>query len=197
MDAAHYNIKLLEEFNFTNIILSLKTTDPVLAINTYQLAAKEINYPLHLGITEAGTKFIGTIKSSGALGAIINMGIGDTIRISLSDEPEEEIKVVKELLNTFNLYDKPTLISCPTCGRIEYDLIPVAQEMEKFLETINKKVTIAIMGCIVNGPGEAKHADIAISGGKDGGVLSIRGKVVAKLSQDELIPRLKEEILKW
>lgn len=197
VDEALRNIKLLEDLNFFEIILSLKTSSPLLAIQTYELASQEIKYPLHLGITESGTKFIGTIKSCSALGVLIQKGIGDTIRISLSDEPEEEVRVAKELLHTFNLYDKPTLISCPTCGRLEFDLIPVAKEIEKFLENINKKITVAIMGCIVNGPGEAKHADIALSGGKNNAILSIKGKFVAKLSQKEMISRLKNEILNF
>ncbi len=195
--AAKRHIGILEDMNFENIILSLKTSDPILAIEAYNLAAEEFNYPLHLGITESGTLNIGSIKSSAALGTLIYNGIGDTIRISLSEDPVAEVKVAKELLNTFNLYSKPTLVSCPTCGRLQYDLIPLAKEMEKFLETIQKPIVIAIMGCPVNGPGEAKYANIAICGGNDCGLLMIDGKIIETLPQEEIIPRLKEEIIKY
>jgi (E)-4-hydroxy-3-methylbut-2-enyl-diphosphate synthase len=197
VDAAMHHVKILEDMDFYDICISLKASNPMLAIESYEIASKTFDYPLHLGITEAGTKFIGAIKSSAALGVLINQGIGDTIRISLSDDPAEEIKVAKELLNTFGLYSKPTLVSCPTCGRIQYDMIPLAQEMETYLETIEKPVTVAIMGCPVNGPGEAKHSDIAICGGKDGGLLMIDGEIIEKIDEDQIVDRLKEEIDKY
>jgi (E)-4-hydroxy-3-methylbut-2-enyl-diphosphate synthase len=161
------------------------------------LAAREFIYPLHLGVTESGTIIGGTIASSIGIGTLLFNGIGSTIRVSLTAKPEEEIKVAKEILANFKLYKKPKLISCPTCGRIQYDMIPLATELEKFLDNINKDITVAIMGCVVNGPGEAKEANIAIAGGINEALLFVDGKKVKKVKQEQLLETLKELIIKY
>ncbi|MBP3707659.1 MAG: flavodoxin-dependent (E)-4-hydroxy-3-methylbut-2-enyl-diphosphate synthase [Clostridia bacterium] len=197
VESAKRHIEILERLGFYDICISLKASDLDLCIAAYEEASKTFEYPLHLGITEAGTAFCGTIKSSIGLGYLIRQGIGDTIRVSLSDDPVQEIKVAKEILKDCNLYDGiPTLISCPTCGRTQIDLIPIAKEMESFLQTIKSNITVAVMGCVVNGPGEARNADIGIAGGINEGVLFKKGEIVRKVSQEEMLKVLKEEILK-
>lgn len=197
VESARRHIEILEKLDFYDICISLKASDLDLCIAAYEEASKTFDYPLHLGITEAGTAFCGTIKSSIGLGYLIRQGIGDTVRVSLSDDPVEEIKVAKEILKDCNLYDGiPTLISCPTCGRTQIDLIPIAKEMESFLQTIKSNITVAVMGCVVNGPGEARNADIGIAGGINEGVLFKKGEIIRKVSQDEMLSVLKEEILK-
>ena len=158
------------------------------------MASEEFNYPLHLGITEAGTLFGGTIKSSIGLGILLYEGIGDTIRVSLSADPIEEIKVAKELLSALGLYIKPKIISCPTCGRIQYDMFSLVNKVEAYLETIDSNITVAVMGCAVNGPGEAKAADIGIAGGKKEGLIFVGGKVKRKVSEDLMYDELIKEI---
>jgi (E)-4-hydroxy-3-methylbut-2-enyl-diphosphate synthase len=190
-------VSILEELDFHDIVISLKSTDMLDTIDAYRIASNTFNYPLHLGITEAGTEFGGTIRSSIGLGILISEGIGSTIRVSLTASPVKEIKVAKEILQNFNLYKKPRLISCPTCGRIEYDMIPIAIEIEAFLETIHKDIKVAIMGCAVNGPGEAKDANIAIAGGKAEALLYIDGKKVKKVKQIDLVETLKNAILEY
>lgn len=166
VESAKKHIEILEKLNFYNYAISLKASNLDLCIQAYEEAAKEFDCPLHLGITEAGTEFSGTVKSSIGLGILLREGIGDTIRISLSDDPIKEIKVAKEILKDCNLYHKsPTLVACPTCGRTQIDLIPIAQEIEEFLQTLDSDITVAVMGCAVNGPGEAREADIGIAGG--------------------------------
>jgi (E)-4-hydroxy-3-methylbut-2-enyl-diphosphate synthase len=192
--SAKYHVELLEKFNFTNIIISLKSSNVQDTIKANLLAAEVFPYPLHLGVTESGTTFGGTIASSIGLGTMLYHGIGSTIRVSLTANPVDEIKVAKEILANFKLYKKPKLISCPTCGRIQYDMIPVVTEIEKFLESINKDITIAIMGCVVNGPGEAKEANIAVAGGLNEALLFIDGVKVRKVPQQDLIETLKEII---
>ena len=197
VESAKRHVKILEDLDFYDIAISLKASNLDLCIESYEEAAKEFNYPLHLGITEAGTAFSGTIKSSIGLGILLREGIGDTIRVSLSDNPIEEIKVVKEILKDCNLYNNvPTLVSCPTCGRTQIDLIPMAKEVEEFLQTINSNITVAVMGCAVNGPGEASNADIGIAGGIKEGLLFKKGKIIRKISQENIVKELKEEILK-
>lgn len=197
VESAKRHVKILEELEFYDIAISLKASSLDLCIEAYEKASKEFNYPLHLGITEAGTEFGGTIKSSIGLGILLKQGIGDTIRVSLSDDPVKEIKVAKEILKNCNLYSGvPTLVACPTCGRTQIDLIPIAKEMEEFLQTINSDITVAIMGCAVNGPGEAREADIGIAGGIKEGLLFKKGKIVKKVKEEELVESLKEEILK-
>jgi len=165
VESAKRHVKILEELEFYDIAISLKASNLDLCIEAYQKASKEFNYPLHLGITEAGTEFGGTIKSSIGLGILLKQGIGDTLRVSLSDDPVKEIKVAKEILKNCDLYSGvPTLVACPTCGRTQIDLIPIAKEMEHFLQNINSDITVAVMGCAVNGPGEAREADIGIAG---------------------------------
>lgn len=195
IESARKHVEILEKLDFYDIAISLKASNLDMCIEAYEKAAKEFPYPLHLGITEAGTAFSGTIKSSIGLGILLRQGIGDTIRVSLSDDPVEEIKVCKEILKNFGLYKSPTLVSCPTCGRIQYDLIPIAKEIEKFLQTINSDITVAIMGCGVNGPGEAKEADIGIAGGKEEGVLFKKGEIIRKVKQEDMVDTLKQEIL--
>lgn len=164
IESAKRHIAILEKLEFYDICLSLKASELDLCIEAYREASRTFNYPLHLGITESGTAFSGTIKSSIGLGIMLKEGIGNTIRVSLSDDPIEEIKVAKEILKDCGLYHKsPTLISCPTCGRTQIDLIPMAKQVEHFLNTIDKEITVAVMGCAVNGPGEAKNADIGIA----------------------------------
>ncbi len=193
--SALYHIGILEKLEFYDIIVSLKASDMLMTIKAYQLAAKEFNYPLHLGITEAGTKFGGTIKSSAGLGILLNMNLGNTMRVSLSENPVEEIKVGRELLKNFQLItDMPTLISCPTCGRIEVNMIPIAHELEDFLQTIKAPLKVTILGCAVNGPGEAKEADIGIACGKGEGLLIKKGKIIRKIKEENLLKEFKEEI---
>ena len=197
VESARRHVKILEDLGFFNIVISLKASDLDLCISAYEMASKEFKYPLHLGITEAGTEFSGTIKSSIGLGVLLRQGIGDTLRVSLSDDPIKEIKVAKEILKDCNLYENiPTLISCPTCGRTRIDLIPIAKEIEDFLQNLNSDIKVAVMGCVVNGPGEASNADIGIAGGVEEGVLFKKGKIIKKIPQEKIVETLKEEILK-
>ena len=197
VESAKRHIDILESLDFYDYAVSLKASDLDLCIESYEEAAKTFKCPLHLGITEAGTEFSGTIKSSIGLGVLLREGIGDTIRVSLSDDPIKEIKVAKEILKDCNLYKKsPTLIACPTCGRTQIDLIPIAKEMEEFLQTIESDIKVAVMGCAVNGPGEAREADIGIAGGINEGLLFKKGEIIRKIKQEDIIKELKEEILK-
>ena len=196
IESARRHINILEDLNFYDYALSLKASDLDLCIEAYEEAAKEFDCPLHLGITESGTEFSGTIKSSIGLGYMLRQGIGDTIRVSLSDDPVKEIAVAKEILKDCNLYSKvPTLIACPTCGRTRINLIPIAKEVEKFLQTINADITVAVMGCAVNGPGEARNADIGIAGGVEEGLLFKKGNIIKKVRQEDIVDVLKKEIL--
>lgn len=197
VDSARKHIKILEDLDFYDIAISLKASNLDLCIKAYELASKEFNYPLHLGITEAGTEFSGTVKSSIGLGVLLREGIGNTLRVSLSDDPIKEIKVAKEILKDCNLYSKsPTLIACPTCGRTKIDLIPIAKEVEDFLQTLESDITVAVMGCAVNGPGEAREADIGIAGGIKEGLLFKKGEIIKKVPQESIVDVLKEEVMK-
>ena len=197
VESAKRHIDILEELDFKDYLLSLKASNLDLCIEAYEEAAKTFNCPLHLGITESGTEFSGTIKSSIGLGYMLRNGIGDTIRVSLSDDPVKEIRVAKEILKNCNLYKNlPTLVACPTCGRTQIDLIPIAKEMEEFLQTIDSNITVAVMGCAVNGPGEAREADIGIAGGIKEGLLFKKGEIIRKIPQDKIVEELKKEILK-
>ena len=197
VESAMKHVKILEDLDFHDIVISLKSSNTMLTIKAYELASKTFPYPLHVGVTEAGTALGGTIKSSLGIGTLLYEGIGNTIRVSLSDDPVEEIKVAKILLKELGLLkDVPTLVSCPTCGRIQYDLIPIAKEMEDFLKDIHLDITVAIMGCAVNGPGEARHADIGIAGGVGEGLLIKHGEIVKRVKQEDMVQTLKDEILK-
>ena len=197
VESAMKHVKILEDLDFHDIVISLKSSNTMLTIKAYELASKTFPYPLHVGVTEAGTALGGTIKSSLGIGTLLYEGIGNTIRVSLSDEPVEEIKVAKILLKELGLLKGvPTLVSCPTCGRIQYDLIPIAKEMEDFLKDIHLDITVAIMGCAVNGPGEARHADIGIAGGVGEGLLIKHGEIVKRVKQEDMVQTLKDEILK-
>lgn len=197
VESAKKHVEILEKLDFQDIALSLKASDLEMCVEAYEKAAEAFEYPLHLGITEAGTAFSGTIKSSLGLGLLLREGIGDTIRVSLSDNPVEEIYVCKEILKNCNLFSKsPKLVSCPTCGRTQYDLIPIAKEMEKFLMNLEADITVAIMGCAVNGPGEARQADIGIAGGNGEGLLFKKGEIIRKIPEKDMVEELKKEILK-
>jgi len=197
VESAGKHVKILEDLDFYDIAISLKASDLDLCIKAYELASKEFNYPLHLGITEAGTEFSGTVKSSIGLGVLLREGIGNTIRVSLSDDPVKEIRVAKEILKDCGLYKKtPTLIACPTCGRTRIDLIPMVKEVEEFLGTIESDIKVAVMGCAVNGPGEAREADIGIAGGVDEGLLFKKGQIIKKVPQNKIVEVLKYEIKK-
>ena len=196
IESAYRHVHILEDLDFHDIVLSFKSSDPLLCIEAYRLAAKTFPYPLHLGVTEAGTYIGSAIKSSMALGTLLNEGIGDTIRISVNGDPVDELTIVKQLLKCCKLRNNtPNLIACPTCGRTAWDMQPVVKEIEQFLQTIDCDINVAIMGCAVNGPGEAKHADIAIAGGNKEGLLIKKGKIIEKLPQDMMVSRLKAEIL--
>ena len=193
--SAKDHIRILEAMDFHDIALSFKSSDPMECIKAYKLAAETFDYPLHLGVTEAGGLLNSSIKSSVALGNLLLDGIGDTIRISISDDPVEEVKVAKKLLRVCGLRnDVPNLISCPTCGRIQYDMLPIVKQMEDYLETVNKNINVAIMGCPVNGPQEASRADVGVAGGKDCAILFKKGQIVRTIPQDKIIETLIEEI---
>lgn len=197
VESAMKHVKILEDLDFHDIVISLKSSNTMLTIKAYELASKTFPYPLHVGVTEAGTALGGTIKSALGIGTLLYEGIGNTIRVSLSDDPVEEIKVAKILLKELGLLKGvPTLVSCPTCGRIQYDLIPIAKEIEDFLKDIHLDITVAIMGCAVNGPGEARHADIGIAGGVGEGLLIKHGEIVKRVKQEDMVQTLKDEILK-
>lgn len=196
IESAQDHIAILNEFGFDDIALSFKSSDVRLTIDAYRLAAETFPYPLHLGVTEAGTVLYSAIKSSAALGALFADDIGDTIRISVSDDPIEEIKIAKQLLKSFDLIrNVPDLISCPTCGRLQYDMIPIVKEIESFIADIKTDITIAIMGCAVNGPQEASRADIGIAGGKEEALLFSKGQLIKKVPQNDLVDTLKRMIL--
>ncbi|KOY13882.1 flavodoxin-dependent (E)-4-hydroxy-3-methylbut-2-enyl-diphosphate synthase [Paenibacillus xylanivorans] len=195
VESALYHIGILEELDFHDIIVSLKASDVPMAIEAYSKAAEIIRYPLHLGITEAGTLFSGTIKSSAGMGALLSMGIGSTMRISLSADPVEEIKVARDLLKTFGLISNAaTLISCPTCGRLDIDLFSIANEVEEYISKLKVPIKVSVLGCAVNGPGEAKEADIGIAGARGEGLLFRHGKMIRKVPEEIMVEELKKEI---
>lgn len=197
LHSAKKQIAILENFNFYEIVVSLKGSDVLSTIEAYRLAKDIFPYPLHLGITEAGPKDIGLIRSVAGLAPLLSEGIGDTIRISLSDEPKEEIIAAKRLLHDLNLYPNyPTIISCPTCGRTEVDVVKMAKKVLTYLEKRNLALKIAVMGCVVNGPGEAKDADYGLAGGKNKWVLFKKGQVIKTVSEDEAYEILIKEIEK-
>ncbi|MBZ5201321.1 flavodoxin-dependent (E)-4-hydroxy-3-methylbut-2-enyl-diphosphate synthase [Planomicrobium chinense] len=195
VESALHHIKILEDLDFHDIIVSMKASDVSLAIEAYEKASKAFDYPLHLGITESGTLFTGTVKSSAGLGALLAKGLGNTMRISLSADPVEEVKVARELLKVFGLSSNAaTLISCPTCGRIEIDLISIANEVEEYISHIKAPIKVAVLGCAVNGPGEAREADIGIAGARGEGLLFMHGKTVRKVPEETMVDELKIEI---
>ncbi|MBQ9046940.1 MAG: flavodoxin-dependent (E)-4-hydroxy-3-methylbut-2-enyl-diphosphate synthase [Solobacterium sp.] len=193
--SADRHVKILEDLGFEDICLSFKSSDPLLTINVYKAAAEHYRYPLHLGVTEAGGFTESAVKSSAALGTLLYDGIGDTIRVSVSAPPKDELIIAKKLLKCFNLYDDvPDLIACPTCGRIQYDMLPIVREMEDYLAGIHSDITVAVMGCPVNGIQEASRADVGIAGGSDSGILFRHGEIVRTVPQNELAASLKNEI---
>ena len=188
-------VKILEDMNYDNIKLSLKASSVPLTIKTYDKISQMVDYPLHLGVTESGPTWRGTIKSSVGIGTLLSMGIGDTIRISLTGDPVEEVRVGREILKSLNLLDEGIeIVSCPTCARTKINLIKLVEEAEKRLFGINKPIKVAIMGCPVNGPGEAREADIGIAGGKGEGLIFKKGKVIKKVKEEFLIDELIKEI---
>ncbi len=195
VESALKHVEILENVNFDDIVISIKSSNVKMMIDSYKLIAKKVNYPLHLGVTEAGTIWRGTIKSSIGIGALLSEGIGDTIRVSLTGDPIEEVKVGREILKTFG-YIKSGIefVSCPTCGRTSIDLIKIANEVEKRLENSNKNIKVAVMGCVVNGPGEAREADIGIAGGKGEGLIFKKGKIIKKVKEEYLVDELINEI---
>lgn len=195
LESAKRHVQILEELDFQDIVISMKASDVPLAIEAYRLAAETFPYPLHLGITEAGTLFSGTIKSAAGLGTLLSMGIGNTIRVSLSADPVEEVRVARELLKTFHIISNAvTLVSCPTCGRIDIDLIPMVNEIEEYVQNIKAPIKVSVLGCAVNGPGEAREADIGIAGGRGEGLLFRKGKIIRKVPEKDLVAELKKEI---
>lgn len=196
VESGLYHVRLLEKFEFENIIISLKSSNVKMMIAAYRMMRELVDYPLHLGVTEAGTAFQGTVKSSIGIGGLLVDDIGDTIRVSLTENPVEEIKVAKEILKVLGLREEGTeIISCPTCGRTEINLIDLAKKVEKEFSTFEKKIKIAVMGCVVNGPGEAREADYGVAGGKGIGVLFKKGKVVKQVKETEILDELKKMIM--
>lgn len=197
VESALEHINILRDMDYNDMVISLKATDIHLTVNSYKRISELVDYPMHIGITEAGTQWTGTIKSSIGIGSILMMGIGDTIRVSLTDDPVEEVRVGKQILRSLGiLKDKIEIISCPTCGRTQIDLISLANEVEKRVENINKPIKVAIMGCVVNGPGEAREADLGIAGGNGNGLIFKKGEIFKKVNEDQLIDELIKEINK-
>jgi (E)-4-hydroxy-3-methylbut-2-enyl-diphosphate synthase len=191
VESALGHARLLEQFDFHDICISLKSSSVPTTMRAYQLMAERYDYPLHLGVTEAGTPSLGVIKSAAGIGGLLALGIGDTFRVTLTADPVEEIAVAKQILKAVGLRrNGPDLIACPTCGRTKIDLIPMANQVEELLKTVDKPITVAVMGCIVNGPGEARHADVGIAGGNGEGVLFQKGEIVKKVPEDQLVSEL-------
>ena len=197
VESAMGHIRLLEKFDFTDICVSVKSSDVPLNMAAYRLLHERVDYPLHLGVTEAGTPSMGLIKSAIGIGGLLCEGIGDTIRVSLTADPVEEVYAARRILQACGIRRSGVnLISCPTCGRTGYNMIPIAEELEKRLAGCSKKITVAVMGCVVNGPGEASAADIGIAGGEGEGLIFRKGKVLYKVPQEKLVEALLEEIEK-
>ena len=194
VESAKEHIKILEDLNFYDIVVSIKASSVIKTIEAYTLFSKEYDYPVHLGVTEAGTILAGSIKSSVAIGHLLLNGIGDTIRVSLTDDPVQEVYAAKEILASIGLLEKPELVSCPTCGRCQYDMMPIAKEMTDFLQSKKGKIKVAIMGCAVNGPGEAKDSDIGVAGGYKSALLFKKGIIERKIPEINIVRDLKAEI---
>ena len=196
VESALDKVGIIEDCGYDNLVISIKSSDVMMCVKAHELLAAKTNYPLHVGITESGTVMSGNIKSAVGLGIILNQGIGDTIRVSLTGDPVEEIKSAKLILRTLGIRKGGIeVVSCPTCGRTKIDLIALAAQVEEMVQDIPLDIKVAVMGCAVNGPGEAKHADIAIAGGKKEGLLIKKGEIIEKLPQDKIVERLKQEIL--
>ena len=196
VESAFSHIALLEKFGFYDTCVSMKSSSVPLMMQAYRLFSARSDYPLHLGVTETGTEYMGTVKSAMGIGGLLCMGIGDTIRVSLTDDPVEEVKAAKAILKAAGLRRGVNLISCPTCGRTRIDLIGLAKQVEAALAGCDKDITVAVMGCIVNGPGEAREADVGIAGGDGCGVIFVKGELKEKLPYDELLPALLRYIEK-
>ncbi|HTP79500.1 MAG TPA: flavodoxin-dependent (E)-4-hydroxy-3-methylbut-2-enyl-diphosphate synthase [Bacteroidota bacterium] len=197
-ESAMRHVGICDEFNFNDIVISVKSTDVKLMIEAYRLVAERTDIPLHLGVTEAGTTRVGTIKSAVGIGTLLAEGIGDTIRVSLTDDPVKEVEVGKEILRSLSLASRNIeLIACPTCGRLEIDLFKVMAQLEEKLAGVKKPVKIAVLGCVVNGPGEASEADIGIAAGKGVGILYRKGEMVKRIKEDEIVATVLEEVEKF
>jgi len=195
VESAMRHVAILEGMGFYDTVISLKASDPLRTIEAYRLIAERMDYPLHLGVTEAGTAFAGAIRSAVGIGVLLAEGIGDTIRVSLTDDPIQEVRAGYEILKSLELREYgATVISCPTCGRTKIDIVRIAREVEARVADIKKPIKIAVMGCIVNGPGEAKEADIGIAGGKGRGILFKKGEKIRTIPEDELVDELVEEV---
>ncbi len=195
VESALYHASLLEKFDFDDIVISIKSSNVNTMIACYELAAEKCDYPLHLGVTEAGTKRMGIIKSAVGIGSLLTRGIGDTIRVSLTDEPVEEVYAAFDILKAIGLKtDCPYLISCPTCGRTKIDLVGLAKQVEERLRGCTKPIKVAVMGCIVNGPGEAREADIGIAGGDGCGLIFKKGEILRKVDEKDLLDELMKEV---
>ena len=198
VESALDKVKLIEDMGYDNLVISIKSSDVMMCVKAHELIAKEIDHPLHVGITEAGTIISGNIKSSIGLGLILNQGIGDTIRVSLTGDPLEEIKSAKLILRTLGLRKGGIeVVSCPTCGRTKINLIELANQVENMVADIPLDIKVAVMGCVVNGPGEAKEADIGIAGGAGEGLLIKKGEIIKKVPEKDLLNTLREELLHW
>ena len=196
VESALYHASLLERFDFHDIVLSLKSSTVDSTIRAYELCAARCDYPLHFGVTEAGTARMGLIKSAIGIGSLLQRGIGDTIRVSLTADPVEEVRAGQDILRALGLRPGPQLVSCPTCGRTRIDLISIANEVERRLASCRKNIKVAVMGCVVNGPGEAREADVGIAGGKGEGLLFRKGQILRKVPEDRLVDELMLEIEK-
>ena len=198
VESAIDKVHMIEEQGYDNLVVSIKSSDVMMCVKAHELIAQKIAYPLHVGITESGTAFSGSIKSALGLGLILNQGIGDTIRVSLTDNPVKEVEAAKIILKTLGLRKGGIeVVSCPTCGRTQIDLIGLANKVETMVQDIPLDIKVAVMGCVVNGPGEAKEADIGIAGGVGVGLLIKHGEIIKKVPEDQLLDTLREELLNW
>lgn len=198
VESALDKVKIIEDMGYDQLVISIKSSDVLMCAKAHELIAQKTDYPLHVGITEAGTLFSGNIKSAVGLGIILYQGIGDTIRVSLTGDPSEEVKSAKRILKTLGLRNGGIeVVSCPTCGRTQIDLIGLANKVEDMVQDIPLDVKVAVMGCVVNGPGEAKEADIGIAGGKGVGLLIKKGEIIKKVPEDQLLETLRDELLHW
>ena len=198
VESALDKVKMIEDFGYDNLVISIKSSDVMMCVKAHELISKQTDYPLHVGITESGTIISGNIKSSIGLALILNQGIGDTIRVSLTGDPVEEIKSAKLILKTLGLRNGGIeIVSCPTCGRTSLDLISLANKVETMVAEFPLNIKVAVMGCVVNGPGEAKEADLGICGGKQEGLIIRRGEVIKKVPEAELLEALRQELINW